>query len=237
MRWMVLLLAVACAKKSDPQADPKPESTPTSAPAPMPDDVPQPMPGEPMPPPVDAPPMGGTAPMGTPSPAPAGSTTATGTAPMPATGSPGMAADKATAMLESKSGSKVTGTVMFEKKGEEGVKVTIDIAGATPGDHAVHVHEKGDCSSPDGESAGSHFNPAGVEHGNHDSKVHHPGDFGNVTVGADGKGHKELTTKDISLDAGANRVVGLAVIVHEKKDDFSQPTGNAGGRQACGVIK
>jgi len=141
----------------------------------------------------------------------------------------------ATATLESRSTSTVTGTVTFTPSAV-GVNVVIDLAGATPGDHAVHIHEKGDCSAPDATSAGSHFNPAAMAHGDHDAAVHHPGDFGNVTVGADGKGHKELTTTSITLGDGVTKVVGLAVIVHEKPDDFSQPTGNAGGRQACGVI-
>lgn len=142
------------------------------------------------------------------------------------------AAPPAAATLEARSGSTVSGTVNLSQSGKD-VKVVIDLIGATPGEHAVHIHEKGDCSAPDASSAGSHYNPAGVAHGDAMGTMHHPGDFGNVVVGADGKGHKELTTTSFGL----GEVVGLAVIVHEKKDDFSQPVGNAGGRQACGVIK
>lgn len=142
----------------------------------------------------------------------------------------------AAAALESRSGSTVTGTVAF-KQDSPMVHVVIDLAGATPGNHAVHIHEKGDCSAPDAASAGSHFNPMKMDHGDMGAAHHHPGDFGNVTVGADGKGHKEFDTDSFTLMGGDLNVTGLAVIVHEKPDDFGQPTGNAGGRQACGVIK
>jgi Cu-Zn family superoxide dismutase len=114
--------------------------------------------------------------------------------------------------------------------------VTIRIEGASPGDHAVHVHEKGDCSAPDASSAGGHFNPAGAPHGDHGSAQKHPGDFGNLRVGADGKGELTLDVGSITLDSGPVGVLGRAVIVHEKADDFGQPTGNAGGRQACAVL-
>lgn len=141
----------------------------------------------------------------------------------------------ATARLEARSGSTVTGTVTFDEQGDS-LNVVITLSGATPGAHAVHVHEKGDCSAADGASAGSHFNPEHRGHGDVASAERHPGDFGNVTVDATGAGTKSLALKGLTLTPGALAVAGLAVIVHEKPDDFSQPTGNAGGRQACGVI-
>jgi Cu-Zn family superoxide dismutase len=160
-------------------------------------------------------------------------------APAPAAPAPPPPAPEKTAVatLESRSGSTVTGTVTFTERADD-VSVVIDLKGATPGEHAVHVHEKGDCSAPDAASAGGHFNPGGHAHGAPDSAVaeHHPGDFGNVVVGPDGTGKKELTTKSFRLTGEGVVVNGLAVIVHEKPDDFSQPTGNAGGRQACGVV-
>lgn len=176
------------------------------------------------------------------SPAPASPASAPAEAPAPeaapaAPPAPEAPAMGAVATLEARSGSTVGGVVRFTEDAA-GVKVLIEVTGATPGDHAVHVHEKGDCSAPDATSAGGHFNPMGHAHGAPDASPHHPGDFGNVTVGADGKGTKELTTKDITLGEGQTKVVGLAVIVHEKADDFvTQPTGAAGGRQACGIVK
>lgn len=152
----------------------------------------------------------------------------------------------AVATLEARSGSSVTGTVTFEElpnphAAHDGapptqVRIVIDLTGATPGDHAVHIHEKGDCTAVDGTSAGGHFNPEGRPHGDHTSTEKHPGDFGNVTVGADGTGRKELVVTSVTLGEGPASAAGRAVIVHEKPDDFGQPTGNAGGRQACGVV-
>jgi Cu-Zn family superoxide dismutase len=142
-----------------------------------------------------------------------------------------------TAPLESRSGSTVTGSVVLEDAGGGTVRVTIRLAGATPGDHAVHVHANGDCSAPDAASAGPHFNPSNHAHGDHTSAEKHPGDFGNVTVGADGTGSKTLELTSLTLREGPVAAAGHAVIVHEKPDDFSQPTGNAGGRQACGVLR
>lgn len=142
----------------------------------------------------------------------------------------------ATAALVAKSGSAVTGTVTFAQTGAD-VKVRIEVKGATPGNHAVHIHEKGDCSAADATSAGGHFNPEAKAHGDVTMTTRHPGDFGNLTVGSEGTGVKEITVSSFTLAAGqALSVPGLSVIVHEKPDDFSQPTGNAGARQACGVI-
>jgi Cu-Zn family superoxide dismutase len=162
---------------------------------------------------------------------------AAATNPPPPGAQPPSEKTSATAVLESRSGSTVTGKVSMTQDGSE-VKVTIDLAGASPGNHAVHIHEKGDCSAPDATSAGSHFNPENHDHGDLTMPMHHPGDFGNVAVEANGTGHKELTSASFTLAPGQLLSVdGLAVIVHEKPDDFSQPTGNAGGRQACGIIK
>ena len=67
--------------------------------------------------------------------------------------------------------------------------------------------------------------------------MRHPGDFGNLTVGADSTGRIELVTKDLTVGESPISVVGLSIIVHEKADDFSQPVGNAGGRIGCGLIE
>lgn len=143
----------------------------------------------------------------------------------------------ASATIEARSSSNVSGKATFTQSGDR-VSVRVEIAGAAPGLHGVHIHEKGDCSDPEGKSAGGHFNPAGVSHGAPDAAAHHPGDFGNVTVGEDGKGTLELTTAALTVGEGANSVVGRAIIIHEKPDDLvTQPTGNAGGRIGCGVIQ
>jgi len=142
---------------------------------------------------------------------------------------------KAIAVLHPLGGSNVSGTVTFTATGAE-VKVVADITGLTPGKHGFHIHEFGDCSSPDGNSAGGHFNPSHKDHGAPDAADRHAGDLGNVEADASGKAHLEWTDKVMKL-SGADSIVGHAVIVHEKVDDLkTQPTGNAGGRLACGVI-
>jgi Cu-Zn family superoxide dismutase len=131
--------------------------------------------------------------------------------------------------------SKVSGTVHFTSEAA-GVHVVADVKGVKPGQHGFHLHEKGDCSSPDYKSAGGHFNPANAAHACDPTNPRHAGDFGNITVGADGTGHLDITTTALSFD-GANSVTGKAVILHSGVDDCkTQPTGNAGDRLACGVV-
>jgi len=110
-----------------------------------------------------------------------------------------------------------------------------DITGLTPGKHAFHIHEFGDCSAADAASAGSHFNPMKKQHGAPDAAERHAGDLGNIEADKTGKAHLELKD-NMLMFSGENSILGRAVIVHEKVDDWSQPTGNAGGRVACGVI-
>jgi Cu-Zn family superoxide dismutase len=144
----------------------------------------------------------------------------------------------AVAKIEPKSGSKVAGTVTFREV-EGGTEVEVKLTGLTPGEHGFHIHEKGDCSSDDGKSAGGHYNPAGVDHGAPDAEVHHAGDLGNITADDKGVAEKTATYDFFSIkEDGENNVRGLAVIVHEKPDDLkSQPTGAAGARVGCGVIE
>ncbi len=143
----------------------------------------------------------------------------------------------AVAVLESKSDSHVTGKATFHATGGK-VTLSIEIDGAEPGSHAVHLHEKGDCSAPDGASAGGHWNPTHENHGKWGTPPFHRADIGNIEVGADGKGTVTMTTDLWTIGGAAETdVVGKAIIVHAKADDFTtQPTGNAGGRVACGVV-
>jgi Cu-Zn family superoxide dismutase len=144
----------------------------------------------------------------------------------------------AVATLEPKNDSGVTGTATFDREGDD-VALTLSIAGATPGEHAFHLHEIGDCSAPDGSSAGGHWNPTAQAHGKWGVSPFHLGDLGNLVVGEDGTGVVSVSTNLWSVGTGDdNDVVGRAVIVHAGVDDYStQPTGAAGGRIACGVIQ
>lgn len=135
-------------------------------------------------------------------------------------------------------GNTVEGTVRFEPIGHDGVKVNIDLVGFEPGTtHAIHVHEVGDCSAPDGTSAGGHYNPGGHDHGLPGTEPRHAGDMGNITADANGEVHVERTFDNFSIDHHTAPVLGRGVIVHIAEDDGGQPTGNAGARLACGVIE
>ena len=137
--------------------------------------------------------------------------------------------------IEARSDSKLSGTAAFSAV-EGGVHVSIHVTGAPPGMVATHVHETGDCSAKDAASAGGHFNPTHHPHGLPDEE-RHLGDLGNIAVGPDGSGVLEITVKGANLTPNdPMSYVGRAIIVHAKKDDGGQPTGNAGGRIGCGVI-
>ena len=155
-----------------------------------------------------------------------------------ASGAVRAAGAKAEAKLESRSGSKVTGKVTFSQQGGK-VSMKVTVNGLTPGEHAIHLHEKGDCSAPDATSAGGHWNPTSEDHGKWGHAPFHHGDIGNLV--ADAKGKATLTVESELWTIGDGKpsdVLGHAVIVHAQQDDFTtQPTGNAGGRVACGVIQ
>jgi Cu-Zn family superoxide dismutase len=143
---------------------------------------------------------------------------------------------QAVAVLNAASGSKCRGQVTFTQDGDN-VKVVAHVEGLTPGQkHAIHVHQFGDCSAPDGASAGGHYNPEGHQHGLPTADKRHAGDLGNLQADSEGKAHYELTVKNISIAGTMNPIIGRGVIVHAKPDDGGQPVGNAGGRIACGVI-
>ena len=143
---------------------------------------------------------------------------------------------KAIAVLHPTTGNKVSGTVTFTEEAD-GIRVQANVTGLTPGKHGFHVHEFGDCSAADGSSAGGHFNPTNQPHAGPDATARHVGDMGNIEADSSGTAKLDYVDHHISLTNNERWVIGHAVIVHEKADDLkSQPTGNAGGRVACGVI-
>lgn len=142
---------------------------------------------------------------------------------------------KAVAVLHPTQGSAVEGKVTFSKA-DSGVKVNVHVTGLTPGKHGFHVHEFGDCSAADGASAGGHFNPSAEAHGAPTDAQRHTGDLGNIEAKADGVADLEYTDSRAAFE-GANSLLGRGVIIHAGADDLkTQPTGNAGGRLACGVV-
>ncbi len=149
-------------------------------------------------------------------------------------------ATQVTAKLISKNKSSVIGEIHFVQYSSH-VVYSANVSGLKPNSkHGFHIHEFGDCSSADGKSAGGHFNPGKHSHGNPDSQIKHVGDLGNLH--SDSKGHAQFSGKQLSknlLNSESDSfIIGKAIIIHDKMDDFkSQPTGNAGKRIACGVIR
>lgn len=125
-------------------------------------------------------------------------------------------------------------------QGDDGLLVNIKATGMSPGAHGVHIHEIGKCEGPDFKSAGGHWNPAAKQHGFDNPQGAHAGDFFNLDIGADGTGSLEATIAGARLSDGDNALLdadGAAFVVHEGADDLkTDPSGESGGRLACGVF-
>ncbi len=142
---------------------------------------------------------------------------------------------RSVAVLHPTEGNDVRGTVHFEEHGND-VRVVADLSGLSPGRHGFHVHEYGDCSAPDGSSAGGHFNPDDHPHALPPTRPRHAGDMGNVEAGADGHAHFDATFDNFSVAGQKAPVLGRGLIVHAGEDDGEGATGHAGARVSCGVI-
>lgn len=147
-------------------------------------------------------------------------------------------AASATASMKSVEGMSVSGDLKLAPEAG-GVRISGTISGLTPGsEHGFHIHETGDCSGPDFKTAGGHFNPSGMEHGNPNSAMHHAGDMMNLAVSDSGMATLDVTVPGVTLgDGGGADVMNRAIVIHAKADDYtSQPAGDAGDRVACAVI-
>jgi superoxide dismutase, Cu-Zn family len=135
-----------------------------------------------------------------------------------------------------KTGASV-GTIGFVELGGS-VVMTARLAGLPAGPHGFHIHEKGDCGGKHAVNAGGHFNPTGAKHGPPESSMRHAGDLGNLTVDKDGNATFEMSTDSMTVKAGADSVIGRAIVIHARKDDGkTQPSGASGDPIACGVIR
>ena len=141
--------------------------------------------------------------------------------------------------LDPKNNSQTTGTVVFSQEGNF-VTMKAQMKGLSEGIHAIHLHEKADCSSDDGKSTGGHWNPTFSKHGAWGAaEGYHRGDIGNFEVDSLGIGTVQFSTDQwcISCDDPVKNIVGKAVIVHQGADDLvSQPSGAAGARVSCAAI-
>ncbi len=149
---------------------------------------------------------------------------------------PAAPAPTAVAVLHNAEGEEV-GKATFTQ-GEGGVMLVAEVMGVErDGAHGFHVHEVGECVPPDFKAAGGHFDPKGTAHQCPPDPVRHAGDFGNIEI-VEGKGRLEIPSDLVTVEPGETSVVGRAVILHAGTDDcVGQPTGDAGARLACGVIK
>ncbi|MFL1896703.1 superoxide dismutase family protein [Aquimarina sp. 2-A2] len=142
-------------------------------------------------------------------------------------------------VLEPKSETDVKGTIQFTEA-EGIVSMEAKITGLSEGQHAIHLHEKADCSSADGKSTGGHWNPTAEPHGKWGAESgYHKGDIGNFNANAQGEGTITFATNEwcIGCDDDQKNIIGKAVIVHQGTDDFtSQPSGAAGTRISCAAV-
>ena len=146
---------------------------------------------------------------------------------------------RAIANLAPASASLVSGRLTISAV-DGGVRIEGELGGLGRGaTHAIHVHERGDCSAADGSSAGGHFNPAAAAHGRTGSGAHHLGDMDNLVANAAGVATVNIRLPGVTLGSGAaNDILGRALVIHAGADDYSsQPAGNAGARVGCGVIE
>ncbi|MBK5265121.1 MAG: superoxide dismutase family protein [Alphaproteobacteria bacterium] len=159
--------------------------------------------------------------------------------------------DMATKDAEQSAGGQTAMAMLFAADGSprghvqaadtgDAIRLTITGEGLPAGSHGVHVHMTGNCTPPDFASAGGHWNPAGRAHGRNNPQGMHMGDLPNLLIGVDGQGSLEITIAGASVTGGSNPLLdadGAAMVIHAGPDDLmTDPSGNSGGRIACGVF-
>ncbi len=133
------------------------------------------------------------------------------------------------------------GTIWMVQEKKD-VKFIVKLKNLDPGQHAIHIHQNPACDAPEFKTAGGHFNPSGKQHGTQNPAGHHAGDLPlNLEVRDDGTAKETFTSSDVTLDPKAPNSVfangGTSILVHKGPDDMkSDPAGNAGAREACGIV-
>lgn len=95
---------------------------------------------------------------------------------------------------------------------------------------AFHIHSGNACSGNSADqfaNSNGHFNPQDCMH------PYHAGDLPPL-FSANGNAVLEVLTDRFNI----HQIIGKTIIIHRNPDDFTtQPSGNAGEKIACGVIK
>ncbi|WP_010163116.1 superoxide dismutase family protein [Sphingomonas sp. PAMC 26617] len=150
------------------------------------------------------------------------------------TGAPLANGAHAVAMLRTADGADVGRATATEVGG--GLRITLDVHGMPAGTHGAHIHSVGHCDAPDFTTAGPHWNPTATKHGTMNPQGPHQGDLPNLIVGTNGRGTIGLVLPGATM-AGLLDADGAAMVVHANPDDLmTDPSGNSGGRVACGVF-
>lgn len=147
-------------------------------------------------------------------------------------------AESGVAVIKATAAQPLVGGTVTLTDTKEGLKISAALTGVPAGLHGFHIHEFGSCEDA-GKAAGGHYNPHDAAHGDavkSGPKKAHAGDMGNIKAEADGTAKLEVVLPKAALSGKKHNVAGRAIILHEKADDFGQPTGNAGGRIGCGLI-
>lgn len=152
----------------------------------------------------------------------------------PVTGTAVAGGRTAMATLRTSAGVEVGRAKVTEVVG--GLRVIVDVKGLPAGTHGAHLHTVGRCDAPDFVSAGGHWNPMNMKHGSMNPQGPHAGDMPNLVVGADGRGTLGINLAGANFDSLMD-ADGAAVVLHAAADDMmTDPSGNSGGRIACGVL-
>ena len=131
------------------------------------------------------------------------------------------------------------GTIQLLASGDS-VTLVVAATGISEGTHGFHLHTKGECTRPEFTSAGGHLNPLNKAHGKESAGGAHVGDLPNLMFDS-----RQTASMTVSLPGSRSDIEqwlfdadGTAVIIHANEDDYrTDPTGNAGPRAACGVLK
>ena len=139
-------------------------------------------------------------------------------------------------------GDQDAGTASFEEEPSGKLKITLNLKNLPPGPHGIHVHKVPACDLPDFKTAGPHFNPDSKQHGFDNPMGHHAGDMPkNLTPDDNHEVHVSFSVDYLSLGTGQPNDIlangGTSLILHAGADDMkTDPSGNSGGRIACGII-